>query len=155
MTMHPIFPSALLALSLGMGLTTVNPILAQSVAPPPAPSTPVASTLPKWMQALQLTPPQVQKVKAIEAQHKASISQQQQKLNQAAEALEALMVSGAPESQIRSQYTQVKTLRSQFEDARFEVTLKLKDVLTPQQRQKLAQLNKQRMANLKNQIQGK
>ncbi len=146
--------AACLLLSLTLGAGSLQPVQAQN-APlnPPTPMT--VPTLPKWMQALQLTPEQIKQVKAVESEYKAPIAAEHKKLNQAEETLEGLMVSGAPESQIREQHKQVQQLRQQFNSARFEVMLKLKDILTQEQRQKLATMNRQRLVNLKNAMQGK
>jgi periplasmic protein CpxP/Spy len=152
MKISSIAPCLLLSLTIGAGF--LQPVYAQNA--PLNPPTPLSvPALPKWMQTLQLTPEQIKKVKAVESEYKAPIASEHKKLNQAEAALEGLIVTGAPESQIREQHKQVQQLRQQFDNARFEVMLKLKDILTKEQRQKLATMNKQRLANLKNAMQGK
>jgi periplasmic protein CpxP/Spy len=154
MKISAIAPCLLLAVSVGMGLVSTQPSQSQT-APLPSPSPMAVPALPKWMQALQLTPEQITKVKAVENESKTPIAGDHKKLNQAEAALEALIIDGAPESQIREQHSQVQKLRQQFDNARFEVMLKLKDILTKEQRQKLATMNKQRLAKLRNTMQGK
>ncbi|MBW4552005.1 MAG: Spy/CpxP family protein refolding chaperone [Aphanocapsa sp. GSE-SYN-MK-11-07L] len=152
MKLSSIAPCLLLSLAIRAGF--LQPAYAQTA--PLNPPKPIAvPALPKWMQTLQLTPDQIKQVKAVENKYKVPITEDHKKLNQAEETLEGLIVSGAPESQIRDQHKQVQQLRQQFDNARFEVMLKLKDILTKEQRQKLATMNRQRLANLKNAIQGK
>ena len=80
MAMHSLCSSVVLVLTLGIGFS-VSPAAMAQTASPAQPA--VTSTLPKWMQALQLSPSQVQQVKAIETKNKTAVTQLQQKLNQA------------------------------------------------------------------------
>jgi periplasmic protein CpxP/Spy len=156
MKIPAIAPCLLLAISIGTGMVSAQPSQSQTAPlPSPSPTTTTVPALPKWMQMLQLTPEQVTKVKAVENKSKTPIASQHKKLTQAEAALEALIISGAPESQIREQHSQVQKLRQEFDNARFEAMLKVKDILTKEQRQKLATMNKQRLAKLRNVMQGK
>lgn len=151
MTLHHIFTSV--TLSLFLSAVTVAPdrsALAENA--PQTMTTQQDVVIPQWLQPLKLTTAQVQKMKTIRNKHQASILQNSLKLRQAQQELELLLVSGAPDDQMREKYRQVQIQKYRLDNARFEVTLEMQDVLSSQQRQMLAELNKKRLANLKSRI---
>ncbi len=111
------------------------------------------NALPAWMQALKLTPEQTTQVQAIEAKYKPQAQQQQTQLNQAEAAMEKLLVEGASNEDIRAQHQVVQNYRRQLEATRLEAGLEIKGVLTPAQRQQLAELNRQRLVRLRDAVQ--
>lgn len=149
MVLHRLFTSITLTLSLGTAIVISD--LGSALADN-APQMPEDASIPEWLQPLKLTTAQVQKMSAIRNKHQAKILQNTQNLRQAQQEFEALLVSGAPDNQLREKYRQVQTLKQQLDDARFEVTLETQDVLSYQQRQVLAELSKKRLADLRSQI---
>ncbi|GAC1460386.1 MAG: hypothetical protein NVS2B14_04620 [Chamaesiphon sp.] len=96
------------------------------------------------MQQLNRTQAQQQELDTIRNQSKDQMSQRKQAMHQAAQELRDLMVGTATDDQIRDKYKQVQALRQQLADLRFENLLAMRKVLTPEQRQKFAQLMQQR-----------
>lgn len=150
MTLHHIFTSVTLSLFLSTAI--VAPDLRSALAQTAPQNVTKGAVIPQWMQPLKLTTAQVQKMNTIRDKYQASILQNTQKLRQAQQELEGLLVSGAPDDQLREKYRQVQIQKYRLDNTRFEVTLETQDVLTSQQRQMLAELNKKRLANLRNQI---
>lgn len=107
-----------------------------------------------WMTALKLSPEQIQQVQAIEAKYKPQTRQQQTQLNEAESLLESLLVKGASNEDIRAQHQIIQNYRRQLEATRLEAALEIKAVLTPAQRQQLAELNQQRLTRLRDSVLG-
>ncbi|AFY59974.1 Spy/CpxP family protein refolding chaperone [Synechococcus sp. PCC 6312] len=143
--------SALGAMAL-LGLMTVNGAVAKAATPPPTAVTP--APIPAWITALKLSPDQIQKVQAIEVKFKPQARSQQIQLNQAESLLESLLVKGASNEDIRAQHQVIQNYRRQLEVTRLEAALEIKDVLTPAQRQQLAELNQQRLTRLRDLVLG-
>ncbi len=158
--------SAIFALTTTAVLSLSGMVLAQA-SPPSAPTAPPApaeepSPAPgpgpgpggraseeqhwqQWMQQLGLTSEQQQKIVSIQSQYKPQLEQAHSALGQAMQQLQQLMVSNsASDAQIQSQHQQVETLQQQLSNTMFEQVLAIRDVLTPQQRVKAAQLLQQR-----------
>jgi Spy/CpxP family protein refolding chaperone len=122
-------PTFVLPQAVGQSPTTApTPRLKQS----PAPS--------GWLQELNLTPQQVQQIKAIRNQSKNQLSQQRQAVRQAQQDLEALMAGSAPKDKVRDKYNQLKNLRQQLSDTQFENTLAIREILNTEQRHKFTEL---------------
>lgn len=115
-------------------------------------ATPAA--LPAWQQALKLSPEQLVKMQAIEAKYKPQAQQQQTQLNQAEAAMEKLLVDGASNQDIRAQHQVIQTYRRNLEETRLEAALEVKELLTPAQRQQLAEMNRQRLTRLRDTVLG-
>ncbi len=141
--------AALLTLGTPMMGNNLHTAVAESAVP--ASSQP-ALVLPQELQSLQLTPQQMQQLQMIQSKYKDQLIQQRQQLRQAQHGLENAMLKGAPETEIRTQYRQVQTQKQQLEELRFEVTLAVHNLLTPQQRQMLVTLSRQRLANMARQL---
>jgi Spy/CpxP family protein refolding chaperone len=97
----------------------------------------------KLMARLNLSSAQQQELQTIYSQYKDQISQRKQAVRQANRQLRDLMVSTASNDEIRAKYQEVQALRQQLEAARFESLLAMRDVLTPAQRSRFAQLMEQ------------
>jgi Spy/CpxP family protein refolding chaperone len=97
----------------------------------------------KLMARLNLSSAQQQELQTIYSQYKDQISQRKQAVRQANRELRDLMVSTASNDEIRAKYQEVQALRQQLEAARFESLLAMRDVLTPAQRSRFAQLMEQ------------
>jgi Spy/CpxP family protein refolding chaperone len=95
------------------------------------------------MARLNLSSAQQQELQTIYSQYKDQISQRKQAVRQVNRELRDLMVSTASNDEIRAKYQEVQALRQQLEAARFESLLAMRDVLTPAQRSRFAQLMEQ------------
>ncbi|MDS3859261.1 Spy/CpxP family protein refolding chaperone [Thermosynechococcaceae cyanobacterium BACA0444] len=133
-----------------VGVMIVNGPMATAATPSPT----AAATVPRWITALKLSPAQIQQVQAIEAKFKPQAQSQQTQLNQAESLLESLLVKGASNEDIRAQHQIIQNYRRQLETTRLEAALEIKDVLTPAQRQQLAELNQQRLTRLRDLVLG-
>jgi len=96
------------------------------------------------MQALNLTQEQQQSLQRIRQQSKPQMDQRKQALRQAHQELRQMMQGTASTDEIRAKHQQVQQLRQQMENLRFENMLAMREVLTPEQRTKFAELMQQR-----------
>lgn len=111
----------------------------------------------RWEQ-LNLTPQQRQQISSIREQDKTQMTRLREQIRAAETQLRQLWAGNASEAQLTQQKAQLNALRQQAEQLRFQQGLKLRAVLTPEQRQKLEQQRAERMQQwrdrLKNQPQG-
>ncbi|MBW4635005.1 MAG: Spy/CpxP family protein refolding chaperone [Iphinoe sp. HA4291-MV1] len=128
-------------IALGSGIALAKPSLLspQVVAQNPTPSPHQQRSQSGWLKDLNLTPQQMQQIKAIRNQSKNQIAQKKQAIRQAQQELQALMGSTTSQDQVRNKYNQLKTLKQQLADAQFDNTLAIREVLNAQQRQKFAE----------------
>lgn len=98
----------------------------------------------KIFQQLNLSADQQAQIKSIMEQAKTSNQGLRQQVKTAREQLKTLMTSNdASDDAIRQAHQQVQTLGQQMGDQRFDTMLKIRNVLTPAQRTKFAELHKQ------------
>ncbi len=98
----------------------------------------------KMFQQLNLTADQQAQIKSIREQSKTSSQGLRQQFKTAREQLKTLLASNdSSDNAIRQAHQQVQTLGQQMGNQRFESMLKIRSVLTPEQRIKLAELRKQ------------
>lgn len=128
--------AAIIAMSSISALAQPNLLLLKAVAQNPTPSASQQRGQPGLLQALNLTPQQLQQIKVIRNQSKDQITQKRQAVRQAQQELEALMAGTASKDQVRDKYNELKMLKQELADAQFETTLATREVLNPQQRQK-------------------
>lgn len=98
----------------------------------------------QWGKELNLTTEQQSQIKTIRDQEKTASESLRQQMRTAREQLGTLMAGNASDDQIRRQHEQVRQLSQQLGDRRFDTMLKVRSVLTPEQRTKAAELMKQR-----------
>jgi periplasmic protein CpxP/Spy len=91
-----------------------------------------------WLKNLNLTAKQLEQIQAIRNKSKNDIPPKRQGVQKAKQELETLMASTAPQQEIRTKYKLLKTLRQELNDAQFESTLAIREILNPEQRQKYA-----------------
>lgn len=120
-------------------------LLAQSTAPSEKPEGRMrrGGMGEQWGKELNLTTQQQADIKAIRDQEKTGSEGLRQQMKTAHDQLETLMSGNASDAQIRSQYQQVQQIKQQLGDRRFDTMLKIRNVLTPEQRTKAAELMKQ------------
>ncbi len=99
---------------------------------------------PPWLQELNLTAEQSERIKAIHQESKEGSQDLREQMKAAKEEMETLMANGASAEQLRQQHQQMQNLHQQLSDRRFEAMLKVNEVLTPEQRSQLTQLKEQR-----------
>ncbi|MDX2244675.1 MAG: Spy/CpxP family protein refolding chaperone [Leptolyngbyaceae cyanobacterium bins.302] len=119
-----------------------------AVANPNQPSPRLAQRRPHsartdWLRDLNLSPEQVQKIQEIRNQHQERLAEQKQAVRQAQQELKQLMASKASTEQIRQKFDQLQDLKQKLGNTRMEVMLAIRNVLNPEQRQKLNEVVKQ------------
>jgi periplasmic protein CpxP/Spy len=129
------------------------PVNAQSVpsevpsgtAQPVLPSDDIKSreTRPKKMgqmfQRLNLTPDQIQKMRSIRQQYKDPIREQQRSIREARRAMQQTFGSVSSSSTVLSEFQAVQQKQQSLNQLRFKSLLAIREVLTPTQRQQLAE----------------
>jgi periplasmic protein CpxP/Spy len=97
----------------------------------------------QWQEQLNLSADQKAQIKQIRDQAKSDSQGLRQQMRAAFEKQQSLMAGNASDDQIRQQHREVQALRQQAEERRFDTMLKIRQVLTPEQRTKAAQLMKE------------
>jgi periplasmic protein CpxP/Spy len=97
----------------------------------------------EWGKELNLTAEQQAQIKTIREQEKTASQSLRQQMQTARKQLGTLMAGNASDAQLRQQHDQVRQLDQQLGDRRFDTMLKIRSVLTPEQRTKAAELMKQ------------
>lgn len=101
----------------------------------------------RGLRDLNLSSDQMQKIREIRDRNRQQMQGDRDQLRQVQQELGTLMAGSATDDQIRSKYTQVKELRAKLADAQFNSMLAMRNVLTPEQRQKFAQQMQRRRPN--------
>lgn len=96
-----------------------------------------------WLRGLNLKPDQIQKIQEIRNQYQARLNEQKQAVRQAQQELKQLMASNAASERIRQKFDQVQSLKQRLGDTRMESMLAIRNVLNPEQRQKLSEIIQQ------------
>ena len=98
----------------------------------------------RWLQDLNLSSEQKQRLKTVRSQYRDQISTNDQELRQMRQELKSLLAESASADQVRAKYRQVEASRQKVSELRFESLLAMREVLTLEQRQKFAQHMQQR-----------
>lgn len=96
-----------------------------------------------WLRSLNLTPEQVQQIQAIRKRYQARLTAERQAVRVAQQELNQLMTGNASPEQIRQQFEQLQGLKQKLGDTRLESMLAIRNVLNPDQRQKLTEIIRQ------------
>jgi Spy/CpxP family protein refolding chaperone len=120
----------------------LSSVISQSLAQ--SPPQPRRTETRGWLKELNLSPEQIQKIRQIRGQYQGRLTQQRQAVQQAQQELKELMTGNASTEQIRQKFDQVQRLRQELADTRMDSMLAIRKILTPEQRQKLADLLRQR-----------
>lgn len=134
----------LLALGGAVAPSDRNLVFSQSLAQNPEQPRGHQQEKMQLLEELDLTSEQQQRLQTIRLQYHNEISQHQQELGQSTQDLGELMTGTASVDQIRTQHQQVQAISQQLEELRFESLLAMREVLTPQQRQRFASMMQQR-----------
>lgn len=131
---------AVVLITFGSSLAAFQPNVLLSPAIAQTKPRPNPSQKGGWLKELNLTSQQLSQIEQIRNQSKQQLAPKKQALRQAQQELINLLAGNASREQIRSKYNQIRGLRQQLTDAEFENTLAIRDVLTPEQRQKFIEL---------------
>jgi len=96
------------------------------------------------IQELDLTNEQRAQIEAIQAKYADDLVANNQNLNTAYQELRTMMIGDTPDDLIRSKHEEIRAMRQESGDLRFESMLEVRQVLTLEQRQELADLMEQR-----------
>ncbi len=102
----------------------------------------------KVLKQLNLTPEQLQKLKAVRDRDQTQMRELGQKLRQVNKELQDLLAGTESNDVIRAKHTQVMDLKQELQNKHFERMLAMRDILTPQQRSQLREIrqkNRDRM----------
>ena len=98
--------------------------------------------LQRMQQELDLTPEQVRKIQEIHNQAKDHTLKEDMK--EAKQKMRQLMAGDGSDGELRRQFREIQNLRRQLSAKRFEKKLAVRNVLTPEQRTKMAEMRQQR-----------
>jgi periplasmic protein CpxP/Spy len=93
------------------------------------------------LSQLNLTADQTAQVKAIREQNQPNREANMQRIKQLKQEMQALMTSNAPNFQITAKHDEIQAVKQQMSKVRLDQMLKIRAILTPEQRQKLTQLS--------------
>jgi Spy/CpxP family protein refolding chaperone len=142
---------AFLTLSISaVAIATPKPWFSQPLAQNPNPPANRSNEeVPKWIQKVNLTPAQSQRMQAISNNYRGKISESTTALRQAQLELGQMLAGDASVDSLRQKHQQVETLKQRVANLRFESLLEMREVLTPEQRRQVAEnlQNRIRMRN--------
>jgi Spy/CpxP family protein refolding chaperone len=98
----------------------------------------------RMFEQLNLSAEQQQQIESIHEQRKASSEGLREQMRAAKEEMRSLQASNASAEQMRQQHQKIQQLHQQMSDQRFETMLQVREVLTPEQQAKLAELKPER-----------
>lgn len=99
---------------------------------------------PLWIQELNLSQTQVDKMKEIRDRYQDQILDRQQAYNQAIQELRSLMSSTASKEIIRAKHQQVQSIKQQLEKLNFDSIMAIREILTPDQMRQFDDLMRKR-----------
>jgi len=97
----------------------------------------------KVLQQLDLTPEQSEQIEAIKEQSKTRMEDLKQQMRSQREQMKSLLANDADAEEIRTQHQEAQDLHQQAANNRFETMLEIREVLTSEQRAKIAELMEQ------------
>lgn len=97
-----------------------------------------------WLQELNLTLEQLERIQTIKEQSWENMSSLKEQMRAAREEMRSLMAGTGTPQRLRQQHQQIQGIRNQLSNQRFETILAIREVLTPQQRAKMAELIEER-----------
>jgi protein CpxP len=94
----------------------------------------------RWLQQLDLTAEQTEQIRAIKGQERSANEGLRQQMQNAHEQMKSLLAGNATAEQLRQQHNTLQALHQQMSDRRFETMLQVRDLLTDEQRARLAEM---------------
>lgn len=98
----------------------------------------------RLVERLDLTPEQEQELNSIRDKYSQEIETNRGQLREGHQKLREMMASDSSVADLRQQHQQVMSLGDNLANLRFESMLEIREILTPEQRQELANLAAQR-----------
>lgn len=95
-----------------------------------------------WLKKLDLTADQKKKLDAVREERKAAMKSTMEQARAEHEKLHQLMQGDAPEADLRAQHDKVLEFHTAGGKERFESMLKIRAILTPDQRKKMGEMGK-------------
>lgn len=143
---------AFLTLSISaVAIANPRPWLNQTTSQNPnLPNNPPNQDVPKWIQRLNLTTEQAQRMQTISNKYRGQIVESAKTLRQAQFELGQMLGSDASIDSLRQKHRQVETLKQKVGSLRFESLLEMREVLNPEQRRQVAQNLQNRIKTRKN-----
>ncbi|VXD23795.1 conserved exported hypothetical protein [Planktothrix serta PCC 8927] len=138
---------AVFGLSMAVVFTASTPVMAEVIAQATPNQPRMNQRSGQLMNALNPTPEQQQQLQAIRQEHQEKMRPQQQQMRQTQEELNGLMAGNASETELRQKHDQLMVLKEQMGELQFDMMLKMRAVLTPEQRSQLANLMQERRQN--------
>lgn len=90
----------------------------------------------KWSERLGLTDEQKEKIKEIRSQFRSTIETNHESLRSNHEKLREALKSNTSEKELKEMHSKLSETKQKLGDLRFEVMLKIRAILTPEQRAK-------------------
>ena len=143
---------AFLTLSIGaVAIASPKPWLDQITSQNPnQPNNPPNQDVPKWIQRLNLTTEQAQRMETIRNKYRGQIIESGKALRQAQFELGQMLGNDASIDSLRQKHRQVENLKQKVGNLRFESLLEMREVLNPQQRRQVAESLQNRVRMRKN-----
>ncbi len=101
----------------------------------------------KILKQLELTDEQKSKLKEIRKAHKEDKGSGKEEIIKLRESMKEKFVSNASEAELRTIHNQMKSFRSERNEKRFSKLMKIRNVLTPEQRKKFQELRMENRGN--------
>ncbi|BAU13153.1 putative Spy protein [Leptolyngbya sp. NIES-3755] len=101
------------------------------------------------LRELNLSADQTSRIQQIRSRYRDQMKRDRDAARQAQQELRTLMAGTANDDQIREKFRQVKELRTKAADAQFNSMLEIRNVLTPEQRQRFAERMEQRRGRMR------
>ncbi|MDJ0902773.1 MAG: Spy/CpxP family protein refolding chaperone [Xenococcus sp. MO_188.B8] len=96
--------------------------------------------LQKFLERLDLSEEQSSQIKAIYRRYYQANQESRQELQEAREEMRSLLTSEANPNRIRRKHREIQSLNQELGNSRFEAMLKVREVLTREQRQEIADM---------------
>lgn len=120
-------------------MLAVGTILAASSPVPAQPKT-GERRIERLRAELNLTPEQETQIRAIYEEAKTESADERQELQAAYTAMKSALAGDASDAQLRQQHETIQDLRGELGDLAFETLLEVRQELTPEQRERFAEL---------------
>lgn len=92
----------------------------------------------EWLRSLDLSDQQMEQIRTIYQQSRRDTSSLRQQLRESRERMYSMLTTDVDSDQIVQIHQQVQTLQQELENQRFAAMLEVRDVLTPEQRVRVA-----------------
>lgn len=137
----PSFASLIMLLGLTASCTT-SPSFAEPPAPPPPSTLPLESR--RVIRELNLTDDQLLQIRNLRQKQQEESGPLRNQLRQKQEELQTMLAGNSSPEQLRTKHQEIDQLRRKMSQMQFEQALAIREILTPTQRQRLAEIIRSR-----------